>query len=201
MSHHHHHPDDNRARVELLLSYLAVPKVWRAMTLADWVKAGWWVTVSIGDEDHAREVIREHHPAWADQADAAEAEAHKLAEAIQLPGTVRATAPPDFQAECALRGHALRILAGIAGGELARCAHAEVWSPRPLFAAAWGDRVDCERCFAFAPAQERPEVDQHICDLCGRYQSRRVALATPTLGMLTIGMGICAQCIARMVDQ
>lgn len=185
----------------MLLAYSSLPRVWRALTWAHWTAMGAAMMLVDTGTEESRDRVRERHPAWADQADAAADEALRLVTATTIPGRDPGWFEPDDQAEAALRGQALRIVAGLAGGCLQACPHADVSRPRPLFAAAWGDRVDCLPCFRSAPPPDTPmsAAESHRCDLCGRVSSGPVLLATPTIGMLTIGMGVCRRCLRRLM--
>jgi hypothetical protein len=191
--------DPRREAMMRALAYTSVPAIWVRMTAADWAKLGAVMIKAVGDEDRARAEVREAHPGWADQADAAADEAIRLAARKPImPGIDRAEVMPDEAAEAGLRGQVLRVLAGLAGGCLEGCPHADVMNPRPLFAAAWGTRVDCRKCLPAAPVQEPTPIEARTCDLCGRVQFRPVLLATPTVGMITLGLGVCSRCLSRM---
>lgn len=191
----------DRRAVWAMLTWTSVPAIWRQLTPRHWAALGRLMIDAIPDEDAARAEVNERHPGWADQADAAAAEAFRLTDRAVIPGTDRVTMEPDRIAEWGLRGQVLRIMAGLAGGSLKGCQHVDIATPTPMFAASWGTYVTCRRCFARAPREEPSAVEAVTCDLCGRRQHHRpVMLATPTVGLLTIGMGVCVDCVARMAD-
>jgi hypothetical protein len=187
---------DQRA-IARMLAWTSIPEVWRQLGPREWAKLGAAMIEATGDEDEARAQVRAAHPGWADQADAAADEAGQLARR-PIAGISREDLIADPAAEAALRGQVLRVLAGLAGGSMAGCPHADVATPRPLYAAAWGTRVDCRDCFPRSPVQNPTPVESRTCDLCGRVQLRTVLLATPTVGMITLGLGVCSRCLARM---
>lgn len=195
MTDHHHH--DQRGEILTLLSMTARPEVWRMMQARHWAKLGRWVSTAV-DEDAERAKIREAHPAWADQADAAADEAMALAGLGLGVGVVRGELNIDAPAEWALRGQVIRVLAGLASGCLTGCPHADLHFPRPLFAASWGSRVDCRNCLASHEQPDPSPVEARTCDLCGLVQWMPTRLATPTIGMLTLGLGVCPKCVRRM---
>jgi hypothetical protein len=196
-------PDDEhpgRRYMLRVLAWVSIPAIWRQLGPREWARLGEWMMTALGDEDAARAEVYRAHAAWADQADAAADEAHRL-NALPFPGEYdRAEIMPDQLGEAALRGQALRVLAGLSGGSLTGCPHASWDAPRPLFAASWGRRVDCRDCFRHAPVEEPTPLDARTCDICARVYLRPVVLATPTVGMMTIGLGICTRCIRRMAE-
>jgi hypothetical protein len=194
MNDHHH---DQRPAILALLSMTARPEVWRAMQSRHWAKLGRWVTECV-DEDAERAAIREAHPAWADQADAAADESLALAGLPLADGVSRGELNIDAAAGWALRGQVVRVLAGLASGCLIGCPHADLHYPRPLFAASWGNRVDCRACLHRHEQPDPSPIEVLTCDLCGRVQAWPTKLATPTIGMLTLGLGVCPKCIRRM---
>ena len=190
-------PGIDRDQITRILAWTSVPANWRMMTPRHWRRLGWLMLRAVPDEAEAREEIRQAHPGWADQADAAAAEAFGMTD-LGIPGYDRVILDPDFTAECALRGQVLRVLAGLAGGCLTACPHASVETPRPIFAAAWGDRVDCRRCVTTHQQPDPTPLQARTCDLCGRVGRKPTILATPQVGMLTIGMGVCPDCVIRL---
>jgi hypothetical protein len=180
-----------------MLAWTSVPGIWHQLGPREWAKLGAAMIEATGDQEATRAEVRADHPAWADQAEAAAAEAEALARR-EIAGLNREELWADLEGEAALRGQVLRVVAGLAGGALTGCPHADVSAPRPLFAAAWGTRVDCRACFPRAPVQNPSPVESRTCDLCGKVQFRPVLLATPTVGMITLGLGVCSRCLARM---
>lgn len=184
--------------VQAIIAFTSKPDVWHTMTPRRWARLGRLVTVAVGDRDQVLDIIRERHPGWADQTDAAADEAHRLA-GMSPPGIHTRYLDPDFAAMCALRGQALRVITGVRGGAMRPCPHVDITRPRPLYASAWGHRVQCRRCLITDPHPEDPtRAESRICDMCGEKQRSPVILATPTVGILTVGMGVCDACVARM---
>jgi hypothetical protein len=195
--HHQHDQQAEYGAIRSLMAMTARPEVWRVMQARHWLKLGRMMT-EIVDEDAERARIRESYPAWADQIDAASDEALALA-GLPLGGApIRGELNIDQAAEWALRGQVVRVLAGLASKCLTGCPHADLYRPRPLFAASWGNRVDCRACLASHEQPDPSWVEARTCDLCGRVQREPTRLATPTIGMLTVGLGVCTRCVRRM---
>jgi hypothetical protein len=187
-----------RALVAIVLNRVQMPRVWAAMTPSHWIGLGRFIMWALPDDEAVRGQMADEHPGWAEQADAAADEAWKLANDVEYPGRVRAFMIPDDAARAAMRGQACRVLAGISGGAMAHCRHIDPAAPRPMFATAWGSRVDCQRCLPLYPDQVPTPTQARTCYLCARVGLSPAHLATPTIGMVAIMMGVCGRCIARL---
>ena len=182
------------AQISAILRSTTVPAVWAMMGPLDWAYLGHLMMQAVPDEDDARAMVREHSPGWADQVEAA----NRDAEAYQASGGPRLALPADHQAEAAMRGQALRVMAGLRGGAMLPCPHVDLRQPRPIFAASWSRLVDCRTCLRTRTQPEPTAVQARTCDLCGRIRWRPVGLITPVIGPVTIGMGACTACITRL---
>jgi hypothetical protein len=184
----------DRDQISRILRTTTRPDVWAMMGPLDWAYLGHLMMGAVPDEAEARAWVREFDSAWADQVEAA----NRDATALQAGGGPRLSLPADHQAEAAMRGQALRVMAGLRGGAMQRCPHVSLRQPRPMFAASWSARVDCGQCLRHSQQPEPTPVQARTCDLCGRIRWRPVGLITPVVGPLTIGMGACSACITRL---
>lgn len=190
-------PPDRR-QIRAMLAMSAHPSVWPAMTVRHWARLAELMLDAIPDDEAARAEVRRAHPGWTDQADAAADEAMALHDELVVPGVDRVSLNVDHAAEMAMRGQVLRVMAGLVGELLDTCPHVSVSCPRPMFAASWTRQVDCLACFRVSEQPDPSPEEARTCDLCGRLGREPTTLATPTIGILTIGMGVCARCVHRL---
>ena len=128
----------------------------------DWAYLGHLMMAAVPDETEARRMVREASPGWADQVEAANAEAERLDDQAH-PGP-RLSVPADHQAEAAMRGQALRV-----HGRAARRRHGRLPARRASSTRARclppprSRRVYCHHCVqAPHPARAHASAGAHV---------------------------------------
>ena len=103
----------------------------------------------------------------------------------------------DGEMRVIMFAHSLKIVNGLANGEIRHCRHVSAYRPVPCFAPVFGSVVLCRPCFFRDPPREQLDPDEDIrCDACDVVIRKGIIhQITCAAGPLTLIAGACSACM------